>query len=663
MSELNISVKNSAAGRPWTPATCCREPPPSRPPEEGLCQSQVCSGHDSPRSARHSHVNFIIRGASRDQPPPQAAKRRQVTKTKSGSRPLGSTVRETLGAEMSDSMWTSNRTELRGKKRTRSAAEKCSADGSGTKDRRGSAAQENATAFDVGECGACRPRPLGHVRLAEDWPAGAARAPALPPPWPPVNGEMAHWTLQASDVTSALALLLALPGPTDTLPICGDGISLRGAPITALRRLYHKHGTPCRVWVGPRLYVLLSHPEHARLVLSTGAHVDRDDYIMEVLRPLTGNGLLASRGDLWRSRRRLLSRVYKTQWLQEQYTWLQKAAETLVSAMRPLWSDEASAAGAEEETLGHLAACTLDQVAGSVVGRSLLAGGADGVGFVKDYMRAVQTLHARVMNPFLLVTPIFKLSSLGREQVKLANSMHQFIDDSVEKMKKLPSDESESCDSGASSAGRLPGSALEALLELTQDRRLLREEIATLLLAGQDTTATAICFALQLLALHPEIQEEAAWDEALQERVVRETLRLFPPSPLLSRELTADVQLPATDDHGPLVLPAGSSAVVCALFLHRDPAVWDDPLAFRPDRFLPEACKERHPFAYLPFGGGPRSCIGSKYAQMQMRAVLSKVLPAFRVTTTATREDLEDLKMGMVITPKNGFNLRYEPRG
>ncbi|XP_046999653.1 cytochrome P450 4V2-like [Schistocerca americana] len=384
---------------------------------------------------------------------------------------------------------------------------------------------------------------------------------------------------------------------------------------------------------------------------------------MEVLRPLTGNGLLASRGDVWRSRRRLLSRVYKTQWLQEQYAWLQKAAETLVSAMRPLWGDEVSAAGAEQETLGHLAACTLDQVAGSVVGRSLLAGGADGVGFVKDYMRAVQTLHARVMNPFLLVTPIFKLSSLGREQAKLANSMHQFIDDSVEKMKKLQSEESESCDSEASTGGRLPGSALEALLELTQDRGLLREEIATLLLAGQDTTATAICFALQLLALHPEIQEEAAWDEALQERVVRETLRLFPPSPLLSRELTADVQLPATDDHGPLVLPAGSSAVVCTLFLHRDPAIWDEPHTFRPDRFLPEACKERHPFAYLPFGGGPRSCIGSKYAQMQMRAVLSKVLPAFRVTTTATREDLEDLKMGMVITPKNGFNLRYEPRG
>ncbi|XP_049816375.1 cytochrome P450 4C1-like [Schistocerca nitens] len=614
-----------------------------------------------------------------------------VTKTASGNRHLGSTVREVLGAEMSDSMWTRNRTELRGKKRTRSAAEKCSADGSGTKDRRCSAAQENVTAFDVRECGACRPRPLGHVRLAGDWAAGAARAPALPPPRPPVNGGMAHWTLQASDVASALALLLALllalsaaarasalsrwlrlrrlakalPGPTDTLPICGDTISLQGAPITALQRLYHKHGTPCRVWVGPRLYVLLSHPEHARLVLSTGAHVDRDDYIMEVLRPLTGNGLLASRGDVWRSRRRLLSRVYKTQWLQEQYAWLQKAAETLVSAMRPLWSDEASAAdaGAEQETLGHLAACTLDQVAGSVVGRSLLAGGADGVGFVKDYMRAVQTLHARVMNPFLLVTPIFKLSSLGREQAKLANSMHQFIDDSVEKMKKLPSEESEICDSEASSAGRLPGSALEALLELTQDRRLLREEIATLLLAGQDTTATAICFALQLLALHPEIQEEAAWDEALQERVVRETLRLFPPSPLLSRELTADVQLPATDDHGPLVLPAGSSAVVCALFLHRDPAVWDDPHAFRPDRFLPEACKERHPFAYLPFGGGPRSCIGSKYAQMQMRAVLSKVLPAFRVTTTATREDLEDLKMGMVITPRKGFNLRYEPRG
>nr|QFZ96345.1 cytochrome P450 [Locusta migratoria] len=500
---------------------------------------------------------------------------------------------------------------------------------------------------------------------------------------------MWHWALlHSSDAAAALAVLLALlltlsaalrasalsrwlrmrrvaaalPGPTDTLPLMGDGLSLRGAPVTALQRLYDKHGTPCRVWVGPRLYVLLSHPEHARVVLSSGAHVDRDDdYIMDVLRPLTGNGLLASRGDLWRSRRRLLSRVYKAQWLQEQYSWLLQTADTLVASMRPLWSGGAAVAEAERETLHHLAACTLDQVAGSVVGRSLLVG--DGVGFVSDYMRAVQTLHARVMNPILLIAPIFKMSSLGKEQAKLAHSMHNFIDDSVEKMKKSSPTETESCNSETSSEGRVPGSALEALLQLTQDQRLLREEIATLLLAGQDTTATAICFALQLLALHPEIQEAAAWDESLQERVVRETLRLFPPSPLLSRELTVDVQLPAVDGQGPLVLPAGCSAIVCAHFLHRDPAIWDDPHDFRPDRFLPEACRERHPFAYLPFGGGPRSCIGSKYAQLQMRAVLSKVLPAFRVTTTATRQDLEDLKMGMVITPKNGFNLRYEPRG
>ncbi|XP_047118490.1 cytochrome P450 4V2-like [Schistocerca piceifrons] len=464
---------------------------------------------------------------------------------------------------------------------------------------------------------------------------------------------------QASAWLRMRRLAAQIPGPRDTHPLMGDGRLLRGEPLVDLTRIYLKHGAPCRLWVGPRLCVLLADPEHARAVLSGGPHVNRDDYMMDVLRPFTGEGLLVSRGDLWRQRRRLMSRVYNAPWLQQQYASMQRAADKLVGGLRQLWAEGVAS---HKESMRRLAVCTLDMTAGSVFGLQI-AGTEEGDRFFGDYTKVIHSLHSRVLQPALLFNPLFKLSKLGREQAKVLKTVHLFIDDAIksaaEKMlqRRICQKEADNM-SGIKDKDRRTQSVLETLVGLTGDRRLLREELATLLLAGQDTTATALCFALQLLALHPQVQEAARHDEALQERVIKEALRLFPPGPLLSRELAADVALAGEP---PTVLPAGCTAVVFVFFLHRDPRVWDDPLSFRPDRFLPEESKERHPFAFLPFGGGPRSCLGSKYAQLQMRAALSRLLPAFRVTTTATREELEDFQMGMVISPRKGFKLHFEP--
>jgi len=142
----------------------------------------------------------------------------------------------------------------------------------------------------------------------------------------------------------------------------------------------------------------------------------------------------------------------------------------------------------------------------------------------------------------------------------------------------------------------------------------LRDELVTLLIAGHETTATALSWALERLARHP-----AAWarlrsgDERYVDAVIKETLRLRPVLPIVVRRLKAPMEI------GGWELPEGVSAVPCIYLMHRRPDLYPDPLAFRPERFLE---KPAGTYTWIPFGGGVRRCLGASFAQFEMAAVL-----------------------------------------
>jgi cytochrome P450 len=173
--------------------------------------------------------------------------------------------------------------------------------------------------------------------------------------------------------------------------------------------------------------------------------------------------------------------------------------------------------------------------------------------------------------------------------------------------------------------------------------RQARDEIKTLLIAGHETTATTLGWTFYLLSKHPEIQERlrAELAQVLGDRppvaadvvnleyttkVLYESLRLYPPLWIVSRMPIAD------DAIGGYAVPAGTSIIISSYLTHRHPDFWDNPEGFDPERFTPEARKARHRYAYIPFGGGPRGCIGFPFAMLEMPLVLARVLQRFRLS-------------------------------
>jgi cytochrome P450 len=150
----------------------------------------------------------------------------------------------------------------------------------------------------------------------------------------------------------------------------------------------------------------------------------------------------------------------------------------------------------------------------------------------------------------------------------------------------------------------------------------LRDELVTLLLAGHETTATSVAWAVERLVRHPQklrrLQEEIeSGGEDYMTAVINETLRVRPVVPVVTRILQEELQV------GPYMLPAGTRVVPSIYLTNRNPRVYDDPEEFRPERFLEDGPDT---FSWIPFGGGIRRCIGASFAQLEMRLMLRTML-------------------------------------
>ena len=393
---------------------------------------------------------------------------------------------------------------------------------------------------------------------------------------------------------------------------------------------------------------LISHPDGVRHVLQerhTNYGKDNIDYRM--LMPVLGHGLLTSEGSLWLRQRRLIQPAFHRERI--------AALGELMTARTELMLERWDAMGGETlDVAAEMSRLALDIVARALF-RVDIGGPADALS------EAVTTLNRYIAAQF--DSPIGLLLA-GRPPLRPGpRRALRTLDDIVFGIIRT-----------RRAGGGDGDDLLTTLLELRDEDtgegmtdRQLRDEVMTLLLAGHETTANALAWTWYLLARHPDVEAKLRTElgAVLGSRrpgvddlprlpwtrmIIDEAMRLYPPAWFVSRRAKED------DEIGGYRIPARSNVALSPWVTHRHPEFWPDPETFDPERFAPERVAARPRFAYFPFGGGPRLCIGNAFALTEAQLVLATVASRWRLELLPGHAvELEPL---VTLRPRGGLPMR-----
>jgi unspecific monooxygenase len=357
-----------------------------------------------------------------------------------------------------------------------------------------------------------------------------------------------------------------------------------------------------------------------------------------VLRPMLGQGLLIAEGRAWKHQRRTLAPAFTPRAVSLLIPHMIAVTDETIAKLR-----QASSAPVDlRETMQHM---TLE-----IAGRTMFSFGMEHHGatlrnFVMEYAD-------RLARPYFLdmILPLSWPSPQDFPRARFRKRWTQFVGQLMAERR---------------AAGKQEGAPARDLFDLMDAARdpesgqaftdqQLGDEVATMILAGHETTATALFWALYLLALDgatqervaAEVQQVTAGGDFEIERlkftraVIDETMRLYPPAFLIARAATAP------DTIAGMSIRKGDVILIAPWLLHRHEKLWRDPNAFIPERFMPPAPPPDR-FAYLPFGVGPRICIGAHFALVEATLALAKIVATFRIAL-ADREPV--VPVGVVTT-------------
>lgn len=399
---------------------------------------------------------------------------------------------------------------------------------------------------------------------------------------------------------------------------------LAGDRLTLMSTAAAEYGDAVKVGIGPKTLYFFNHPDTAKHVLAdNAANYHKGIGYVEAKRAL-GDGLLTSSGELWKTQRRTIQPVFQNKRIAKQADVVAEEAAALVGRLRR------HAGGPPVDVLSEVTGFTL-----GVLGRTLLdtdLGAFDSIGHSFEAVQDQAMFEMESMGLVPQWLPLPKQRRFRRARADLGRIVDQLVAERVANPRP----------DGDDVLTRLIAST-RAEPDPRVGARRMRDELITLLLAGHETTASTLGWALFLVDQHPEVVERLH-DEAvavLGDRpptyedlhglryttmVLHEAMRLYPPVWILTRRAIAD------DEVGGYHVPAGADVMVCPYTLHRHPSFWDRPDEFDPDRFDPARPSERPRYAFIPFGAGPRFCVGNHLGMLEATFVLAMIARELRLT-------------------------------
>ena len=390
-----------------------------------------------------------------------------------------------------------------------------------------------------------------------------------------------------------------------------------------LDRCFHDYGDVVAIRFAHRRVLIVNHPDMAEEVLVTRNRQFRKHFALRMAKPTLGEGLLTSEGDFWRRQRRLSQPAFHRERVNAHGAVMVEYAERMMRS----WGD-----GQARDVQDEMMRLTLQIVAKTLFDADVSGAAADASAAMEAILHSFT---ARVGK--LIRLPDFVPTPSNLRFFKAKKRLDKIIYDIIAERRASGEDRGDllsmllhATDSDTEAGG--PG--------MTDEQ--LRDEAMTLFMAGHETTANTLAWVWLLLSRHPEAEAKlhAELDSTLGDRpptvadlpnlkyaeqVVTETLRVYPTVWLLGREATEPTEVAGVR------IPAGTTVYMSQWVIHRDPRFFDDPLAFRPERWDDDLAKKIPRYAYFPFGGGPRICIGNGFALMEAVLLLASIARRFRL--------------------------------
>ena len=438
------------------------------------------------------------------------------------------------------------------------------------------------------------------------------------------------------------------------LPLVGVLPQVRRDVLGFLTRTAAAHGDVARYRLGPLESFLVSHPDGVRHVLQEHAsNYSKDHMSYTMARWVAGNGLLTSQGSFWLRQRRLASPAFHRGRVAALGTDMVRATEAALHRWAPA-AARGEPVGVNKEMM---------QLTFRIMGEALfgadLAGHARGVGAAFDVLSEQVVTRFR---SFRVLPPVLPFGTDRAFRTALA-TLDATVQHVITTRRSAPDDRGDLLSMFMLARDEDTG-------EVMNDRQL-RDELVTMMIAGHETTATTLAWVWALLAAHGEAEARlhAELDGVLGGRaptgadlarlpwtraVVDEAMRLFPPAYVFSRKTVDD------DVIGGVRIPKGSAVDLSPWVTHRRADLWERPDAFLPERFLGDEAVRRARYAYFPFSGGPRQCIGLGFALMEAQLIVATVAQRYRLRPVTpglpTPEPLITLR------PEGGLPMRLERR-
>lgn len=376
--------------------------------------------------------------------------------------------------------------------------------------------------------------------------------------------------------------------------------------------------------------------EYVEPLLNSTEHITKS-FFYKFHQPWLGTGLVLSTGKKWKTRRKQITPSFHFSILNEFQNVIMKQAKVLVEKLKKC------ADGNEEIDIQSTVSLTmLDIICETAMGVSIDAQMNANSQYVSAIHKVNTQIEKRAKTPWYWPDFIYPYTTSGKEFFKNLKIIHHFTSEVIKNrifMKQYEGNVSE--------ANRSSSAFLDMLIDLYTkgeiDEEGIQEEVDTFMFEGHDTTSSGLSWTLYCLGKYPDIQRKLRAeidtisdddDNCLVEKikalkyleyVIKEAIRLYPPVPMIGRKLMRDTII---EGH---TFPAGMEFFVHMFALHTNPAYWDDPFEFQPERFSEERSCKRHPFCYVPFSAGPRNCIGQKFAMLEEKIVLFLIIRNFEL--------------------------------